>query len=302
MDKNYEVMNSPEYGRNPATIRLEFFRHDDKEKATAGGDRTGDEFIRLTKKGREHATEAGRTKNPKARVALAFGSTRERAVETSMRHMLANEDSITADMSLEDLRAEVLRGLKVGKKDVMIKSLNFDWDSNQEFHDIGYKRFLETKDALIFLRGESDNLVRKNKDLLSDSYSRSAGNFAEFVHKYLHILPRWKRLVTEKSEEYGKYNNEMQRFFGTHQTVAEPFLMKVIEKTDGKEAVQKFINSLKSKNGFDLSEGYSVIIQDTPDKPSVKVKFRDQEWQIDEKILREIVKERDELNLSISKS
>lgn len=294
-----ERLQNPEYESLPATIRLEFFRHDDKAKATAGGDRNGDEFIRLTEQGRQHATNIGKTKNPNAQVAVAFGSTRERAIETSLRQMLANEDSITPEMSLEDMRAEIDKQLKVGQKDKMIRQLNFDWDSNEEFHDIGYKHYLETKDALIFLQGQSDDLVKKNHDLLSDSYSRSAGNFAELITKYLRILPRWKQILEKQPEKYASANNQLQRFFGTHQTVAEPFLMKVIEKTKGSKAVEEFINSLKSKNGFDLSEGYSVEIKDTLDQPEIVVSFRDQQYTITPELLKDLIKERDNLDQSI---
>jgi hypothetical protein len=289
----------PEVETNRPSIRLEFFRHDEKAKQTSGGDRTGDEFIRLTQKGREHAAEVGKTKNPHAEVAVAFGSQRERAVETSMRQMLADEDTITPEMSLEDMRAEVAENLKVGKKDQAISELNFDWDTNRDFAAVAYPHVTETKDALIFLRDESDALILRNKDKTSDSYSRSAGNFAELVDKYCKILPRWKQIVAEHPEQYQQVNNEMQRFFGTHLTVSEPFLMKVIEKTEGSAEVENFLASLKTKNGFESSEGYTVTIEDQPGQPSITVKFKDKQWSITPEILGQIIQERDELDKQI---
>ena len=289
-----------EYEGRQAIIKLEFFRHDEKAKSTAGGDRTGDEFIRLTPAGREHATQIGKTKKPNVKTAVAFSSERERATETSLRHMLSNEDEITKDMSLEDIRSKIGEQMTVGKKNKTIRQLNFDWDSNPEFAKVAYPRYTESKDALFFLKDESDELVRKLKDQVSDSYSRSAGDFAELTKKYIKILPRWKKILAEKREDYSQTNNEMQRFFGTHQTVPEPFLMKIIEKTQGSEKVEDFIKSLKTANGFEPSQGYSVIITDKDNKPSISLVFEGKEVLVTTEILDEIIAERDALNKEIA--
>ncbi len=125
-----EFSHVPEYETEPASIRLEFFRHDEKGKSAASGDRTGDEFVRLTDQGRAHATEVGKQKDPHPETAIVFGSERERSVETSMRQMLANVDTITPQTSLEELRALVDSELTVGRKDKAISELNFDWETN----------------------------------------------------------------------------------------------------------------------------------------------------------------------------
>jgi hypothetical protein len=281
---------SPEFEKYNPKIRLEFFRHDEKGKANTSGDRTADEYVRLTDQGRAHSTEIGKTKNPHPEVAVAFGSPRERSVETSMRQMLANEDSITPETSLEEIRAMVNRQLKVGKKDKAITELNFDLDSNKQFHDIVFQHYLESKDALAFLYHDSDNLVKQLNDTTSTSYSRAAARFGEIVKKYLGILPRWKEITKENPERYISANNQMERYFGSHALTVELFLMKVMEKSQGPQAVEEFIKGPK-KNGFSYSEGYTVTIEDAPAGPKVSVVYNGKTYELSLSQLEEIINE-----------
>ena len=203
--KNNQEFSLAEREKNSAKIRLEFFRHDEKAKPSENytGPRIGDELVRISQEGRNHATEVGKTKSPRPEVGLAYGSPRERTIETSLRQMLAGEDRITAESSLEDIRAVVeseLKKLKLGKKakkEIMTEKLDFNWNGTSEFNQIGYRRYLETKDALKFLVDDSDQLVYDLKDKVSTSYSRAAGNIAELVQKYLNILPRWQKIIEE---------------------------------------------------------------------------------------------------------
>ncbi len=287
---------SPEIKDKEPQIRLEFFRHDEKIKPPATGPKPDDNLARLTETGRSHATEIGKEKNPNSEVALSFGSPRERSQETSLRHMLAREEDITPEMSLEDIRAKIGEQLKIGRKDLVTQNLNFNWEGSKEFRDKAYKHYLETKDALVFLWKESDQLLIELNDKDSDSYSKFAGNIAELVNKYIKILPRWQQIVDLEPDKYEKFNNELQRFFGSHQVVLEPFLMKVIEKLEGESAVEEFVNSLDSKNGFGLSEGFSIDIKEEAGSPVVIVSFKDKQWKVSPEIILEIIKEKNDLN------
>ncbi|OGH71086.1 MAG: hypothetical protein A3C90_00500 [Candidatus Magasanikbacteria bacterium RIFCSPHIGHO2_02_FULL_51_14] len=284
------------------TIRLEIFRHDEKATPTTAGPRIGDEFVRLTPKGREHATEAGKGQLPRPEVAVAYGSTRERAIETAFRHMLAEQADITADMSLEEIRAEVAKHVKVGRKDVMTERLNFNWDGTKEFHDRAYERYLKSKDALTFLVEDSDAVAKEFHDLISTTYSRSAAGVAELVQRYFAILPRWEKIAKKDPAKYQRFNNELQRFLGSHQTVTECFLMKVIEKTKGRDAVQQFIASLPDKNGFGLSEGFTIIIRAEGNVSAAVVRFKNEEWTVTPEVLDEIIHDRDALHEEIAGS
>ncbi len=86
----------------------------------------------------------------------------------------------------------------------------------------------------------------------------------------------------------------MERYFGSHAATVENFLMKVIEKTEGPEAVETFIAGPK-KNGFSFSEGYSVTIQDAQGEPQISVTYGEKTWQITPEIIDEIIKEGNEL-------
>lgn len=297
-----EYGHNPEYREIQPSIRLEFFRHDEKTKLIEDADNTDDSKVRLTERGRVKATAKGQLKNPHAEVAVSFGSGRERSQETALRHMLAEELSVTPDMSLEDMREEVGRSVSFGKKDAVTGNLDFDWDSNEQFHDAAYERYLDSKDALKFIWKDSDGLVKELKDDTSSSYSRLAGNVAELVFKYITIFPRWKNLANEKPEKYKAFDNEMQRFFSSHQGVLESFLMKVMEKNEGAKGVENFINSLADKNGFGFSEGFSVEILEQNGETVVHIQYKDKKWFVSPNMIQEIVQERDLLNKEIKVS
>lgn len=282
-----------------ATIRLEFLRHDEKTSPTTAGPRPHDNQVRLTPEGRRRSSEAGKAKNPDLDVALVAGSPRERSVESALRQMLSHEPLVTPDMSLEDMRALVDENLRVGKKDMVMEQLNFNWDGSKEFHDEGYRRTLETHDALQWLLDDSDTVVRNNRDTTSTSYTRAAGNIAEVIQRYFKILPRWQEIVTKTPEKYQKFNNQLQRFLGSHQSVIECFLLKIIEKTEGRDAAVQFVESLPDQNGFDFSEGYSVILRAGGDQPDVVVRYGQREWITDPQTVEAVVSERNDLNKEI---
>lgn len=292
------MSESPEKGFNPESepvppsIRLEFFRHDEKDKPTTAGPRVGDEFVRLTPKGREHSTEVGKTKDPNPEVGLAYGSSRQRSTEAALRQLLADEAEIGPDDSLEDIQKKISEQLKVGRKNIVSENLNFNWDGSQEFHDVAYDHYLKTKDALIFILEESDALVKKIGDEKSTSYSRAAARIAELVEKYIEILPQWEKIAANDPEQYAQYDNEMQRFMGSHQEALEPFLLKIMEMKEGRAVTEAFIRALPDKNGFGFGEGYSSrIFRDNGGIPLVQISFKGQEWVVNAKDIEDIIQE-----------
>ncbi|MFA5954481.1 MAG: hypothetical protein WC817_03045 [Patescibacteria group bacterium] len=293
---NPEVKLPPETESDMASIRLEFFRHDDKESEA------GDPSVRLSQRGRVHATEAGLTKNAHAEVALAYGSLKDRTAETALRHALARREEIQPTHSLEDIQRIVDQELNVGKKgkklikNRVLPQLNLNNRGTAQYRQQWLQHYKESKDALRFVYHDSDRLAQELNDKKSTSYSRAAGNVAELIQKYIGILPRWQEIVKQNPDKYKRFRDELQRFFCSHHAVLEPFLMKVIERTEGEEGVEKFIESLPNKNGFGLSEGYSVTITGHDGQPTVTLKYGDKEWVIPTEMVNEIVRERDEFN------
>jgi len=290
------------------SIRLEFFRHDDKEAATTSGPRIGDKEVRLSQKGREHATLVGKERNPQPEVGLAFGSSRKRTRETGLRGLLANED-IKPEDSLEDIEAKIGAKLdpSVADKSGVDDRLNFDWDTgSQKFHDVGYDHFLNKKDSLHWLLAESDQIALSEKDKNCTSYSRAAGNIAELVQKYVALLPRWEEIVKEdaarpeaEKKDYAKFHNELQRFMGTHACVSENFLMKVLEKTGGRAAAEGFIDSRSNKNSFNPNEGFSVNISSSFGRPALELDYDGHSWLMTPEIIEEIIADKAALDKEI---
>ncbi len=283
----------PEYREDfKPEIRLEFLRHDRREPVT---EEKPDEKSRLTPEGRKHASDMGRTKNSTPESGFAYGSPRERTQETALRQLLADEGWVTDETTLGDVNEEIRKQLPYGKKLSISEKLNFRKDADLRFTAVYDKHYSQTKDLVPFLYYESDGLVKELGDLDDYSFTRLAGNVAEFVKKYITILPRWEQIRKQNLQKYAN-TEEMQRFLGTHSTVSESFLLKVIEKVDGKEAAKKFIEDLPDKNGVDFSEGISIAIGSDGDAVKIRVSFHDKTWEIEPEVIDEIINEKETLN------
>ncbi len=277
------------------TIRLEIFRHDQPAPAAPG---EKDEQRRLTPQGREHAQQVGKEKKPLVSMGLAYASPRDRAQETAYRQLLANESFTGAEASLDDLKAAVEKALPFGNKLIVSENLNYQVSHNPEFAKAWGVAYNEGR-LLAFLLEQSDAVARENNDLADYSYSRSAANVAEIVKKYVGIEPVWQRVYGQNEQKY-QANTEMQRFLGTHQSIGETFLLKVIEKTQGRDAALKFIEQLPNKNGFDVSEGFSVNIAPSADEVKVTITYGSTSWDLTREVLDEIVQDREQLDKEIN--
>lgn len=285
------------------SIRLEFFRHSKQGPQTEG---MQEYQRRLTDEGRLAATEAGKDRNPNPEMGLVYGSPRDRSQETAYRQLLTNQEEITPGESMEDIETLIKNELPVGKKKIVDERLNFNWEGSQKFHEISYEHFLKAKDTLRFLVEESDALVVAADDKISTSYSRCAANTAEIIQKYLKILPNWERIVqadnqkTEKDKkDYDKNNNELQRFLGSHGGTVENFLLKLIDKTEGREAVLEFIKNLPDQNNFQFNDGYSVRLYSGDNQPKIEIKYHDKVWNIQPEMLDKFIEERNGLDKKI---
>ena len=291
-EKN-RIDTSPERAQD-ATIRLEFFRHDefDKEDPT----KKNREKI-LTQNGRRHAIEVGKTRNPHPEVGLVYNSPRVRTTDTALRQMLANEPEISENDTVEDIINKVRQKMPMGKKNIESESLNYNYGGSKAYMEAIMSHVSQSQDVLTFMLKESDAFCLKEYDSISNCYTRTAGKVAELVQKYIRVLPRWNQLTKEKPEQYAKFNNELQRFFGSHQMVPPCFLMKAIEKTEGPEAVWHLIESKElDKNGLRFSEGFSVVIAPKGDSATVEITFHDKHWTLTPEQVDEIIQEKNRFN------
>lgn len=251
--KNHEGTILENHEQFSSKIELSFFRHDNKESDGSKDDIN----IRLNEKGKVHAMEQGELEN--IDQAVAFGSHRERTQETAAYHMAGNLPEIVGTESLEELKEKLNQGLDKGEKIRVDPKLDFVLDAENSYVDQTLDAFDEGH-LLQFLVEKSDALAKEAGDLHSSTYSRQAGNIASLVKKYIQIAPRFDELVQKDTAvPYKPYEPVMHRFFGTHQSIAESFLAKVIEKTKGAEDRDAFLKVVDGR-GFRFSEGFKVDI------------------------------------------
>jgi hypothetical protein len=225
-------------------IEIHFFRHD--EKGSSEG--KTDQEVTLTEKGRINA--AANSDEENIDQSVSFGSPRLRSRETALLHMAGHmftEDELReGEYTLDKLIDKIGTG-KIAKDE----RLDFSMGENKVYLEHASQAF-KTGTFLKFLVERSDELVEEVGDKTAGSYSKVAAGIAQIVKKYLTIAPRFDELLKEKPEQY---KNVMKRFMGSHQTTTECFLAKVIEKTEGTEARDRFVAVLNNQ-GFDFSEGY----------------------------------------------
>lgn len=262
---NSEQFNSESKENNEkisSVIELHLFRHSKKE--SVGGKQ--DERIKLTTEGRNLAATHAQDKD--IEYSIAFGSSRDRTQETAALVMGGKLEKINGEEELEELKEKLNAGFSFGNKGNKIgidQRLNFNLDEKTEFGKKAYEAFANGV-FLKFCVEESDDLAKLLKDNTTTTYSRAAGGIAEIVKKYLEIAPRWDALAQEqKDEEKNKNNNTLKRFFGTHQSIGECFLAKVIEKTKSVAERDAFVTALDNQ-GFGFVEGFNIRIETLADK------------------------------------
>lgn len=269
-------------------IRLELFRHDEREEIAEPGIQDVDlnRKIHLSQKGRTNSRLKGIDKNPNPQVALAYGSMRDRTIETSLRHILSDKEDLDS-LDYDNILNLAKHGSM--KKYIRTPLLDYDYDSNEQFRREIDTHYFEKKDMLRFLYCESDDLAERLKDKKSTTYSRSASNIAKLINKYIQVLPAWSKLTTDKPEKFREYGFELQRFMGSHGGNLECFLMKVIERQQGEKGVMDFINSLPDPNGFGYSEGYTVVLEESDGKTRINISYNKNNWSFDPDFLKEII-------------
>lgn len=243
-------------------VVLHFFRHSEKKSDPSAQDKD----IELTASGKKLAKEKSPSKN--IRQSVAYGSPRKRAQETAGFVMAGQEDEITGEETLEELKEKLDKDIAVGSKIGIDSRLDFNDDDTTEYGK-KFSQAFDDKKLLDFLVNQSDALADQLGDKEASTYSRGASNIASIVKKYITIAPRWDKLANDESKEY---NDTLERFLGTHQTVSESFLAKVIEKTKGAEERNKFVESLNSA-GFSFVEGFDVEINNIGDNQEIHITF-----------------------------
>lgn len=269
-------------------IILEFIRHGKRDK----DDLRPDEEISLNQEGRQMSQEKGQILNPQARVSRAWGSQLKRAQETALLVMLP-ETNIDSDVNNFD---ELLIQKQGIKKLIIDKRLGYDLSGDSGKESI--EAFKEKK-YISHVIEKSDQLAIEMGDKISTTYTRHAANIAEIISRYSILGNNFNRLCSKQKDKYGqsryeKFGDQLERYLGTHSGITEFFLAKIIEKINGIEKREEFINSLGG--GFKETEGMRVEIINKGNEQRIlicyKIEGEDKELSITKKILEEIIEDK----------
>jgi predicted RNA-binding protein with TRAM domain/uncharacterized protein (UPF0262 family) len=281
--KKLEKLEKP----RPIEIRLNFFRHDDKENSPDLGDQTKthnrDYPVRLSEEGRINSVEQHR--DDVAEQSVGYGSPRFRSKETVALHMLGEEVSLSGKETPEGFQ-EIMKSLNIATDE----KLNFQFEADNDYVKKVYDQYKQGKLFEYFVK-ESDKDIIAEDDQESTSYSIAAANIGKIIQKYFTISDRFYNLANNPDKEY---EHNLERFMGSHGHVTECFLAKVIQKTAGDEVLEEFVKAGHG-NGFGFSEGFQVFIENDGDKKKVKIEYNSPEFSfqqlIDEELVREIIEE-----------
>lgn len=270
-------------------VRLNIFRHSKKENDP---NRPNSELL-LTLEGRELAHEKGMRLNPDSRVAVAGASPMDRAAETAMLVMMANEDNIGAGDSLEDMNKKIVEEMRVGKKIYRDERLGFSLDG--PIHEEGMSAFKAGK-YMEWLVNDSDRQAIEKGDKISTTYLRQAGNISELVKRHQQVGNNFNHLVARKRADNIEFSDHLERYLASHQAVVESFVAEVIKNQGGEAARAEFISNLK--NGWAETEGISISIINKGEKQTIKMIYPDKdgpkEMEIKPETIDKIINERNE--------
>ena len=289
-------------------VILEFMRHGEKDPNKTEPKKT-DEEVRLTSKGKAMAVEKGKSLNPQPEVSIAWGSPKKRTQETAAHVMLANQEQINPEASLEEMEATIDKELngsgKTRRKIIEDERLSFDLSGPAA------GEMLEAFKAgkyIPFLVEKSDDLAIEKGDKTSTTYLRQAGNLAEIVSRYAKVGVNFNRIASKK-DDYKEFGNQLERYLGTHQGVAESFIAKILEKTEGKEKRDAFVVSMGT--GFKELQGMSIEILNRGEEQEIVVRFempvekdgkiemKQESVSLSKEILEDIIRERGEFEKKV---
>lgn len=141
---------------------------------------------------------------------------------------------------------------------------------------------------------------------------RHAGNISEILERYIRIGNNFNKLVSKANEkEREEYGNRLERYLGSHQGVLETFILKILEKTQGKEKRDEYIKAIG--DGFKETQGFRVEIvnvgdeqkilltYETPDK-SGNEDFKEETIEIDKNLIGEIIEERKKFEKEVERN
>ncbi|NCU28304.1 MAG: hypothetical protein EOM85_01365 [Candidatus Moranbacteria bacterium] len=255
-------INKESRERISSEIVLHFFRHSKKEKTNP----TDDNLTHLSNEGKKLAKE-NCFKDVKLNQSVAFGSPRVRSQETALLMMAGENDEITGDESLQELKDKIEEDLSFGSKIGINKGLDFTDDVSSPLGSKVYDSYVKGE-YLDLLTNESDKITKETGDNTEANLSAKASKVAKMIEKYIKISPKWNALVNDKD---GKYEPKMERFFGTHASVPESFIIKLLLTLNREDEVKEYADFYH--NEVDYLKGFDVDIIDDKENIALVITY-----------------------------
>lgn len=258
---------SREFGLN-VSIHAFFERHGEK------GVSTQTSHTELSDKGREDSLERGR--NFKRKVIKTYSSDTDRTKETGH---LVSEGSLADEKLTHRIKDDL--GFHEDEEGIFFKEamrikkecLGDDFEQQSDVEKNRRKRLSSQGQIDYFL-----TFGDKRPDPKTNSPVETAANFAYVVGRYLKMVDKLKT------------GSEIELVNISHDFPISCFLSEVLvrEKDDSKITGFKKIEEIGGP--IDFNEGFELIIQtDEGGNKSIKIVFRNQEFQIDTERLKELV-------------
>lgn len=309
-----EHIESPEKLETGPSIRIEVFRHDEKDKAEI------DTLAQMTEKGRKASIEAGKNRKPKLNMGYVVASPRERAMHAALLQFFGpqfedlnlHNDHLNGSMARLEAHLKENHGLELGQKFSTDQRLNFDADSHPDFNKSFYDQYnrQENNRTLFWQLEESDqevfDLARKTGHLdgAADGvrkikgYTRLYGDLADVIVEYFDRLSVWREAYNAAKDTFD--DDEMQVFLGSHSQNVEAFLMRLIEMKEGRKSLESFLGQLPHGKSFvEYSEGFTLLIYEQNDVNSAILNYRDKSWEITKSDLEKMVEEKRAFDLKV---
>ena len=267
MSEAEKNIDTKEFGSN--VIMHDFFdRHGEK------GVSTQTSHTELSDKGRENSLERGR--NFKGKVIKTYSSDTDRTIETG--HLVSEGSS--ADRKLTHRVRDDL-GFHEDEKGVFFQEamrikkecLGDDFEQQSDAEKNRRKRLSSQGQIDYFL-----TFGDKRPDPGTNSPVETAANFAYVVDRHFKMVDKLKS------------GSDIDLVNISHDFPISCFLSEVLVRQDGDKEIRGFKKIEEIGGPIDFNEGFELLIQtDGSGNKLTKILFRNQEYQIDTKRLKELV-------------
>lgn len=211
-------------------ILIHLMRHGDRAKHGFCDD-TEDYPIELTEGGREQAMAKSHSSD--IQYAVGVASPRERTRQTAALALAGKEWPM----------------VDFGKKLVNDELLNMPFTKMSKEH-VAIQNAYTKGFYMRYLTQMHDNKQANEVTI----YDKQARNIAKFLLRYIQGVV----LLNALAERHEKRGVTLRRYAATHGGILESFLAEYLDRTEGREARDAFINMFP--NGFDYVQGFDVEI------------------------------------------